>query len=86
MIRPFALLTASVLAGCGALDLAADANKFTGPNGRPAYAMVCSGIGQSMQRCRQAADDLCRSGYDVLEHTTIALSGHPRETFSIECR
>lgn len=85
-MRAFALLTVALLAGCGTMDPEVNANKFTGPNGRPAYAMMCNGIGQSIARCYQTADSVCPAGYDVLEHTTIALGGNPRETLSVECR
>ena len=74
-----------LLASCGTMDPQIDPNKFTGPNGRPAYGMVCNGIGQSLEACYKRAGELCPNGYEVLNLVTLAIGGNPRQSLSVEC-
>jgi hypothetical protein len=85
-MRILSVVVSLVLASCTTIDPQIEPNKFTGPGGRTAYSMVCNGIGQTLAACYQRADALCKAGYDVLEHTTLAIGGNPRETLSVECR
>ncbi len=40
---------------------------ITGPNGRTAFMMNCSNVGQSLQKCYEDAVKFCPSGYDIVE-------------------
>ena len=64
------------LAGC-----AIEPVKFSGPNGRAAYAMTCSGPGRTIEACYQKAGDMCPSGYDIVSQPTP-----PVYNLAIECR
>ena len=51
-----------ILCGCGA-----KARPITGPYGKNAYHLNCSGIQNSMADCLEKAGELCPQGYDVLD-------------------
>lgn len=81
---------ALALAGCAS----ATPKPFSGPNGRPAYSMRCSGLGRTLDACYQKAGELCPAGYTVVDRSSStiavpaggAMVAAPRETLAIECR
>jgi hypothetical protein len=83
------LVVLLVLSGC-----AVQPKPFSGPNGRQAYAMECSGEGRTMHDCLVKAGDLCQRGYDVVTQSSgpsgAIVGGYgavgARESLAIECR
>lgn len=87
------VLLASVvtLAGCASIKPQA----FTGPNGRPAYLLQCSGVAQTFTSCEKKAADLCRAGYTNIDRPT-GVPGLPQfnggtlitpdKTMAVECK
>lgn len=80
-----------LLTGCAPIQ----PNQFSGPNGRPAYSMLCSGMGRTLDQCYQKAGELCPTGYTVVGSETgtvgvpLATGGMliaPRHTLAIECK
>jgi hypothetical protein len=57
------LLICSVAAGCAGVN----PQVVTGPDGKQAYAMQCSGDGRSLEACYEKAGYLCPWGYDVVD-------------------
>jgi len=48
-------------------SFAADPPKaYTGPNGKTAYSLSCSGTGKDWDDCYQEADTLCHYGYNII--------------------
>ena len=41
--------------------------EFTGPNGRTAYNMRCSGFGRTMDMCYRKSSEICPNGYQVID-------------------
>jgi hypothetical protein len=85
-MRILFLVSTFLLASCGTMDPEINPNKFTSANGKTAYSMLCSGIGQTLDACYTTADKLCPAGYNVLELTTLAIGDNPRQSLSIECK
>ena len=83
------ILLSLLLCGC-----AISPRPLTGPNGRPGYAMRCSGAGRTLEACYQKAGQLCPSGYDVISEggggallgTPHGLIGASRHSLMVECK
>ncbi len=69
--------------------------QFVGPNGKKAYSMKCSGLGRTLEACYQKSDELCPSGYNIINSMsgTVAVptaSGGilaaPSHNIAIECK
>jgi hypothetical protein len=50
-----------LLASCAGIN----PKPVTGPHGRPAYEMQCSGLGRTLEACHAKAAELCPDGYTV---------------------
>lgn len=82
-------LVVLLLAGC-----AVQPKPFSGPNGRPAYWMECSGEGKTLHDCLVKAGEVCPRGYDVVAQSSGpagAMAGGygaigARESLAVECR
>jgi hypothetical protein len=67
---------------------------FTGPNGKTAYTLSCSGTGKDWSDCYQEADTLCPDGYSVIKKSTGTVSTPvngkstlvPSKKLVIECK
>jgi len=89
-MRRMAALGALALAGCVAVTPV----PFSGPNGRQAYSMRCSGAGRSMQECYRVAGQVCPRGYDIIDSSSSTVGvgtngtfvAGPRREMAIECR
>lgn len=55
-----AVATALVLSGC-----AVPAKPISGPQGKTAYSLKCSGMGRTTEDCYEKAGELCPAGYIV---------------------
>ena len=64
-----ALCAITILAayGCAA---SIDPVSFTGPDGKTAYAMKCSGFGRTRIACLQKAGELCPAGYTIVDDSS----------------
>jgi hypothetical protein len=60
------LFLLSLLASCAGIN----PKPVTGPHGRPAYEMQCSGLGRTLEACHAKAAELCRDGYTVFAQTS----------------
>jgi hypothetical protein len=79
------------LAGCASIR----PQGFTGPNGRPAYLLQCSGLAQTFRSCEKKAADLCPAGYANVDRPT-GVPGLPQfdggtlvtpdKTMAVECK
>jgi hypothetical protein len=61
-----ALLALLATTGCASFQ----AQKFTGPNGHPAYLMQCSGFGRTAEGCAERAAKLCHGAATVIDRPT----------------
>jgi hypothetical protein len=57
------LLVCGLTVGCAGVN----PQVVTGPDGKQAYALQCSGVGRSLEACYEKAGYLCPWGYDVVE-------------------
>jgi hypothetical protein len=56
------LIGTLIISGCATVQ------ETHAPDGRKAYALNCSGLTRSWDRCQKAAGDLCgAAGYDILD-------------------
>lgn len=55
-----------LLASCAGIN----PKPVTGPHGRPAYQMQCSGAGRTLEACYAKAEELCPDGYHVFARTS----------------
>jgi len=91
MARNCFVILLVVLTGCAAVSPV----PFTGPNGRQAYSMRCSGMGRTLEACYQAAGTVCPNGYSVVDSRSgvvgVPTSGGgtmvgPDYRLAVECR
>ena len=62
----FVLIGAALLlASCGLMPT--DAAQQEGPDGKPAYHVICAGLFNSMDTCVKTAEEKCPGGYRTLE-------------------
>jgi hypothetical protein len=90
-VTPVLLASFVALGGCASIKPQA----FTGPNGRPAYLLQCSGMAQTFRSCEKKAADLCPSGYTNVDRPT-GVPGLPQfdggtlitpdKTMAVECK
>lgn len=80
-----------MLASCASVH----PNKFSGPNGKTAYSMRCSGMGRTIEDCYQKAGELCPSGYTIVGEASPGSAIVPvggmlmvahQSTLAIECK
>lgn len=85
-------ITVVSLLGCAA---PVAVTPITGPDGRTAYSMKCSGFGRDRQDCLLQAGKLCPSGYAVVDDnsstngaivTDSAVILTKREYMTISCK
>ena len=55
----------ALLAGC-----AVPVTQVTGPDGRPAYVMKCSGYMRDRQDCLAKAGEVCPNGYALVDDSS----------------
>lgn len=92
MGRTFILLT-SVCLGLSACASITPV-RISGPNGRAAYTMKCSGMGRTIEACYQKAGEVCPAGWTVVDRSTgtvgMPVNGGfmlaPRYSLTIECK
>jgi hypothetical protein len=66
MIRTiFALCLAASTTAC-----AVPAKQVSGPDGRTAYSLKCSGMGRTKEDCYQKAGEICPNGYNVADDSS----------------
>ncbi|WP_430474963.1 hypothetical protein ACQ0MK_04245 [Thalassospira lucentensis] len=78
------------LSGCAAIQ----PEMFSGPNGRVAYHMECSGMGRTLGDCYKKAGEICPQGYQVLDNSSdlvgIPVNGTTmlatKRSIAIECK
>jgi len=81
-----AVFVAILASGCSTVST----TKVVGPNGKPAYALRCSDMGE----CMVKAGETCPSGYAVLDNragqTAVPLNGSvfmmTDHNLSVECK
>jgi hypothetical protein len=59
----FQFLSAAILTS-------ASPETITGPNGKTAYTLSCSGTGKEWDDCYQEAETLCPDGYNIIKRST----------------
>ena len=67
---------------------------FSGPSGKQAYSMMCSGMGRTIAACFQKAGEMCSNGYNIIDRSSGTagfmsqgrLMMAPREQLAIECK
>ena len=64
IIRAFSVVVFSLaVLGCAGIDPVS----ITGPNGKVAYSMRCSGFGRTRLDCLKKAEELCPGGYEIVD-------------------
>lgn len=90
-MKRIALLTPLLLTACAAVQ----PQPFSGPNGKQAYSMKCSGMGRTLDACYAKAGELCPGGYNIIDRASgtvaVPLSGGgfiaaPQHNLAIECK
>ncbi|MGI6656725.1 MAG: hypothetical protein ACOX5Z_07860 [Desulfobulbus sp.] len=88
-----AITAAALLSLAGLTACAASITPKPYPEGSGIYLMRCSGMGRTMELCRQKAAELCPHGYIVVEErassTLVPINGSMRvqdDDLVIECR
>lgn len=84
------VFSALSLAGCAEIK----PQQFSGPNGKTAYSMKCSGMGRTFDSCYKKAGEVCASGYTIIDRSTgvigIPMNGGtmmaPQNNLVIECQ
>lgn len=80
-----------VLTACAAINPVA----FSGPNGKSAYSMQCSGMGRTVDMCYQKAGELCPNGYLIIDKSNeiVGMTSSygnvmmiPKNSLTIECK
>lgn len=72
-MRTLSVLILLLVAGCA---VPIKPEPFTGPSGRQAYTMACSGMGRTLAQCYQKAGELCPSGYNIVDRVS-SVGGYP---------
>lgn len=64
--------------------------KMTGPNGKAAYSMKCSGMGRTLEDCYLKAGEICPNGYVIVDRASgyaqIGSIGAMQHSLVIECK
>lgn len=80
-MRQTVLAVGIVLGGC-----AVSPEQFSGPTGKAAYTMACSGMMRTVADCYREASRLCPAGYTVVaESHTGHVDGVSRR-LTVECK
>jgi hypothetical protein len=83
--------TLVVLTGCAAIEPVS----FSGPSGKSAYSMRCSGMGRTVDMCYQKAGELCPKGYVIIDKSNeiVGMTNSygnvmmiPKNSLAIECK
>jgi len=80
----------SLLGACAAID----PQRFSGPNGKTAYTMKCSGMGRTLDACYKKGGELCPGGYTIIDRASgvigVPMQGGtmmaPQHSLAIECK
>ncbi|BFU94042.1 MAG: conserved exported protein of unknown function [Nitrospira sp.] len=84
-----------LLAGLASVSCIADPRtEFMGPNGKMVAAVSCNGWFQTMDDCRQRAEDVCPAGYEPIRLASGAeivskrggVGDTPSQRMTIACR
>jgi hypothetical protein len=68
---------------------------MSGPDGRQAYSMRCSGFGRTLEACYAKAGEICPNGYEVVDRATGtvavptatgSLMAAPQQSLVIQCK
>jgi hypothetical protein len=89
-MRLSVVVVCMLLLSCASID----PREFSGPNGRTAYYMKCSGMGRTMDACYKKAGELCPSGYSIIERgsdlAAVPANGGTmavaRRSLAVECK
>lgn len=80
-----------LLIACAAVE----PQPFSGPNGKQAFSMKCSGMGRTLDACYAKAGEVCPSGYLIIDRASgtvavpLATGGFiaaPQHNLAIECK
>jgi hypothetical protein len=80
----------ALLSACASIQ----PQSIRGPNGKPAYAMECSGFGRTLQACYAKAGEVCANGYTIVDKATgtiaVPINGSimaaPQNSLVVECK
>ena len=72
-----ASMAMAALAGCATIT----PQKISGPDGKTAYAMRCSGAGRTLEACYEKAGEICTAGYTVVDRASGL-----QQTLVVECK
>ncbi len=90
MTRIAIAVACATVAACASID----PKSFSGPNGKPAYSMRCSGMGRTLDACYQKAGEVCPNGYNIIDRssgtidvpTSSGMLIAPKESLAVECK
>ena len=83
-----------ILFASAACTAGVDPTPFTGPSGKQAYSMRCSGFGRDWDDCYVEAGKLCPQGYNIVDQATGTVAvpyggsvvAAPKQTLVVECK
>ncbi len=89
-MKTLVLLLAVPLASCASIT----PQELRGPNGKPAYAMKCSGLGRTLEDCYKKAGEICPNGYTIVDRASSVIGVPsnggtimaPQNSLVIECK
>jgi hypothetical protein len=85
-MKKFCLLTLFLASGCASIQPV----KFSGPTGKTAYSMKCSGMGRTLEQCYVKAGEVCPNGYSIVDNSVgyarVGAIGAPQYQLAIECK
>lgn len=87
-MKRFFLVLFVFLAGCAGTI---EPEQFTGPNGKAAYTVGCSGQRKTIADCYRTVARLCPNGYHVLSEAQVAQQidvdfAMMRRALTVECK
>lgn len=65
-MKKLMLATVFSLTGCASINPI----QVSGPSGKTAYTMRCSGAGRTLEACYQKAGEVCPNGYTMVDRST----------------
>lgn len=87
VLAAIVIIVLALLAGC----VSVQPEQFTGPNGKAAYTVGCSGQRKTIADCYRTVARLCPNGYHVLSEAQVAQQidvdfAMMRRALTVECK
>lgn len=89
-MKRVSILAVLLTAACASIEPV----PFSGPSGKQAYSMRCSGMGRTLDACYRKAGEICPAGYNIVDQRTGTVGvpaqrgmlAAPDYRLAVECR